>query len=227
MNAKKTAPAARRKKVFLVDDHPMLRSGLALIISQQKDLAVGGEAGNAAEALQGIAAAKPDLAVVDLSLEGKGGLELIKDLKALHPELPVIVLSMHDESLYAERALRAGARGYVMKKSGGEAVLHAIRQVLNGQVYVSQQMSSQILSAFAGGRPKREHSPIESLSDREFEVFELIGEGCTTKEIAGRLHISPKTVDVHRQNLKQKLKLPNTTSLVQHAVRWVETQNRA
>lgn len=227
MNAKKAAPAARKKKVFLVDDHPMLRSGLALIISQQKDLALGGEAGDAAEALQRIPATKPDLAVVDLSLEGKGGLELIKDLKALHPELPVIVLSMHDESLYAERVLRAGARGYVMKKSGGEAVLEAIRQVLNGQVYVSQQMSSQILSAFAGGRPKREHSPIESLSDREFEVFELIGEGCTTKEIAGRLHISPKTVDVHRQNLKQKLKLPNTTSLVQHAVRWVETQNRA
>jgi DNA-binding NarL/FixJ family response regulator len=163
---------------------------------------------------------------LDISLEGKSGLELLKDIQALHPEVPVLVMSMHHESLYAERVLRAGARGYVMKKAGGEAVLQAIRQVLNGKIYVSDKMSERILEVFSGVRSATSKSPIERLTDREFEVFKLIGEGCITHEIAKRLHISPKTVDVYRQNLKQKLKLPSATSLIQHAVRWVETQNR-
>jgi DNA-binding NarL/FixJ family response regulator len=177
--------------------------------------------------MQLIASSKPDLVVLDISLEGKSGLELIKDIQALHPEVPVLVMSMHDESLYAERVLRAGARGYVMKKAGGEAVLQAIRRVLSGKVYVSEKMSEKILEIFSGARLAKSKSPIEMLSDREFEVFKLIGEGCITREIAERLHISPKTVDVYRQNLKEKLKLPNATSLIQHAVRWVETQNRS
>jgi DNA-binding NarL/FixJ family response regulator len=228
MSAKKGSSRDRkaRRKVFLVDDHPMMRGGLAQVINQQKDLMVCGEAGNANEALQRIPSAKSDLVVVDISLEGKSGLELIKDLKALHSELPVLVMSMHDESLYAERAIRAGARGYVMKKQGGEAVLQAIRHVLDGKIYLSERMSAQVLDRFAGGHGGQCESPIGMLTDREFEVFKLIGEGCQTREIAERLHISPKTVDVHRQKLKVKLKLPNGTALIQHAVRWVETQSR-
>lgn len=228
MTTKKSSPAARnpKKRVLLVDDHPVMRQGLAQVINQQEDLRVCCEAADANQAMQRIAASKPELAVVDISLEGKSGLELIKDLQALHPEVPVLVMSMHDESLYAERALRAGARGYVMKKAGGEAVLQAIRQVLSGRIYVSEKMSERILEVFSGARSTKHQSPIEMLTDREFEVFKLIGEGCITREIARRLHISPKTVDVYRQNLKEKLNLPSATSLIQHAVRWVETQNR-
>jgi DNA-binding NarL/FixJ family response regulator len=227
MTAKKQSPAQNtKKKVLLVDDHPIMRQGLAQVINQQADLIICGEASDATEAMQRIASSKPDLAVLDISLEGKSGLELIKDVQALHPELAVLVMSMHDEALYAERALRAGARGYVMKKAGGEAVLQAIRQVLSGKVYVSEKMSAQILDRFSGARSVKGKAPIETLTDREFEVFELIGEGCITREIAERLHISPKTVDVYRQNLKEKLKLPSGTSLIQHAVRWVETQSR-
>ena len=212
--------------MFLVDDHPMMRGGLAQVVNQQKDLVVCGEASNASEAMQRISSAKCDLAVVDISLEGKSGLELIKDLQALHSSVPVLVMSMHDESLYAERALRAGARGYVMKKAGGEAVLQAIRQVLSGKIYLSEKMAAQVLDHFAGGSSGQRQSPVAMLTDREFEVFKLIGEGCLTREVAERLHISPKTVDVHRQKLKEKLKLPNGTALIQHAVRWVETQSR-
>lgn len=227
MATKKSSPApSAKKKVLIVDDHPMMRGGLAQVINNQTDLAVCGEAGDANEAMHLVESSKPDLAVVDISLEGKSGLELIKDLQALHPGLPILVMSMHDEALYAERVLRAGARGYVMKKAGGEAVLQAIRKVLTGQVHISERMSAQILDQFAGARPGKRQSPIENLTDREFEVFKLIGEGCTTREVAQRLHISAKTVDVYRQNLKDKLRLPSATSLIQHAVRWVETQNR-
>ena len=228
MTTKKLSPDRNpKKRVLLVDDHPMMRQGLAQVINQQKDLLVCCEAGDANQAVQRIALSKPDLAVVDISLQGKSGLELIKDLHALHPEVPVLVMSMHDELLYAERVLRAGARGYVMKKAGGEAVLQAIRQVLSGKIYVSEQMSERVLEVFSGARSARHQSPIEMLTDREFEVFKLIGEGCITREIARRLHISPKTVDVYRQNLKEKFKLPSATSLIQHAVRWVETQSRS
>ena len=224
---KKSSPIRNAKKrVLLVDDHPMMRQGLAQVINQQEDLTVCCEAGDAREAMQRVESGKPDLAVVDISLEGKNGLELIKDLQALHPEVPILVMSMHDESLFAERVLRAGARGYVMKKEGGEAVLKAIRQVLSGKIFVSEKMSMRILENFSGVHSAKSHSPIETLSDREFEVFELMGEGCITREIAKRLHISPKTVDVHRQHLKEKLNLPSATSLIQHAVRWVETQNQ-
>lgn len=219
-------PGIARRRILVVDDHPMLRQGLAGIINQQSDLVVCCEAGDADDALDRIAAARPDLALVDISMEGKSGLELIKDAHALYPEVPILVISMHDESLYAERVLRAGARGYVMKRAGGEVVLHAIREVLAGRIYVSERMSTQILNNFAGVRAARHTSPIEILTDREFEVFKLMGEGCTTREIAARLHLSTKTVDVYRQHLKEKLGLPNSTSMIQYAVRWVESQNR-
>jgi DNA-binding NarL/FixJ family response regulator len=222
--AKPSTALDPKKRVLLVDDHPMIRGGPAQVINNQDDLVICGEAGDALQAMQCIASSKPNLAVVDISLEGKSGLELIKDIQALHPEMPVLVMSMHDESLYAERVLRAGARGYVMKKAGGEAVLQAIRQVLSGKVYVSERMSAQILDGFSSVRSAKHQSPIEILTDREFEVFKLIGEGCVTREIAARLHISPKTVDVYRQHLKEKLHLPTSTSMIQHAVRWVETQ---
>jgi len=229
LTARKLLPGRnpKKRKVLLVDDHPMMRQGLAHVVNQQRDLMVCGEAGDADEAMQCIASSKPDLAVLDISLEGKSGLELMKDIQALHPEVPVLVMSMHDESLHAERALRAGARGYVMKKAGAEAVLQAIRQVLSGKVYVSEKMSSQILCSFASVRSGKQPSPIETLTDREFEVFQLMGEGCITREIAERLHISPKTVGAHRQHLKEKLKLPTFTSLIHHAVRWVETHNQS
>ena len=157
-------------------------------------------------------------------MPGRGGVEFIKDALAVHAELSFLVLSMHDELVYAERMLRAGARGYIMKEAGGEKLLTAIRQVLGGQVYVSERLSATMLDAMTGRRPRGSNSPVEKLSDREFEVFQLIGQGKSTREIAGQLHLSPKTVDVHRSHIKEKLELKDATSLVRHAVRWVETR---
>ncbi|MBI3418111.1 MAG: response regulator transcription factor [Verrucomicrobia bacterium] len=214
---------ARRKKLLLVDDHPMMRAGLAGLINSQADLEACCETGTVAEALAEIPKCSPDLVVTDLTLPGRGGLELIKDVKALHPAVPVLVISMHDEMLHAERALRAGARGYLMKEAGAEKMLEAIRRVLSGQVYVSERMSAKIFDIFSGRRSH--NSPIEKLTDREFEVFQLIGQGKTTRSIAQQLNLSSKTVDVHRGHIKEKLELPDVTSLVRHAVRWVETQN--
>jgi DNA-binding NarL/FixJ family response regulator len=213
-----------RRRVLLVDDHPMMRAGLAHLIERQPDLMVCGEASNPAEAIKGLPATKPEVILADLTMPGRSGLEFIKDLLALNPTQPILVVSMHDESVYAERALRAGARGYIMKEAGGEAVVAAIRQILRGEVYVSPAMSARILEGFSGKRPRGSASPIEKLSDREFEVFQLIGQGKSTRDIAEQLHLSPKTVDVHRSNIKEKLDLRDATSLIRHAVRWVETQ---
>jgi DNA-binding NarL/FixJ family response regulator len=220
---KKAAPSARRR-ILLVDDHPFMRAGLGQLIDCQPDLVVGGEAGNPAEALQALARQRPDLILTDLTMPGRSGLEFIKDLRAAHPEVPILVVSMHDEAVYAERALRAGARGYIMKEAGGENLLGAIRQVLRGEVYVSHKMSARILEAVSSRRPRGSSSPIEQLTDREFEVFQLIGQGKGTREIAAELHLSPKTVDVHRSHLKEKLGLADSTALIRHAVRWVETR---
>jgi DNA-binding NarL/FixJ family response regulator len=220
---KKADPSARRR-VLLVDDHPFMRAGLGQLIDCQPDLLVGGEAGNPAEALQALARQQPDLILTDLTMPGRSGLEFIKDLRAAHPAVPILVVSMHDEAVYAERALRAGARGYIMKEAGGENLLGAIRQVLRGEVYVSHKMSARILEAMSSRRPRGSSSPIEQLTDREFEVFQLIGQGKGTREIAAELHLSPKTVDVHRSHLKEKLGLRDATALIRHAVRWVETR---
>lgn len=220
---KKAAPSARRR-ILLVDDHPFMRAGLGQLIDCQPDLVVGGEAGNPAEALQALARQRPDLILTDLTMPGRSGLEFIKDLRAAHPEVPILVVSMHDEAVYAERALRAGARGYIMKEAGGENLLGAIRQVLRGEIYVSHKMSARILEAVSSRRPRGSSSPIEQLTDREFEVFQLIGQGKSTREIAAELHLSPKTVDVHRGHIKEKLGLRDVTALIRHAVRWVETR---
>lgn len=217
-----TTPARRR--VLLVDDHPFMRAGLGQLIDRQADLMVCGEASNPAEAVTVMARTRPDLILTDLTMPGRSGLEFIKDLLATSPSLAVLVVSMHDEAVYAERALRAGARGYIMKEAGGEALLAAIRQVLGGAVYVSSAMSARILEGLSTRRPRGSASPIEKLTDREFEVFQLIGQGKSTRDIAEQLHLSPKTVDVHRSHIREKLELKDTTALIRHAVRWVETQ---
>ena len=214
-----------KRRLLLVDDHPMTREGLAAIINRQPDLEVCAEAGSPAEAMSLLPRLKPDLMVTDMTMPGRSGIEFIKDVHAMLPELLILVLSMHDEMLYAERALRGGARGYLMKDAGSAKVLEVIRVLLSGQSYVSPNMSARILDVVTGRRPRGSASPIERLSDREFEVFRLLGTGKSTKEIAATLHLSPKTVDVHRGRIKEKLNIGDATSLLHHAVRWVETQD--
>lgn len=202
----------------------MMREGLAQLIDHEPDLCVCGQADRASQALDAIAADVPDLVLVDISLPDRSGLELIKDLHTLHPELPLLVVSMHDESLYAERVLRAGGRGYLMKQEGGQKLMQAIRQVLSGQIYVSDKMSAKILEIFSGRRGGTLHSPVERLSDREFEVFQLVGQGQGTRQIAQLLHLSVKTVEVHRANIKKKLELKSGADLVRYSIRWTEAQ---
>lgn len=224
--AKAPAPAApaepARRKVLLVDDHPMMRAGLAHLINRQPDLTVAGEAGNPVEAFTLLGKSKVDVLLTDMTMPGRSGLEFIKDVLALHPELPILVVSMHDEMVYAERVLRAGARGYIMKEAGGEKFIAAIRHVLTGQVYASERLALRILGNLSGHRARGEQAPIAQLSDREFEVFQLIGQGRNAREIAGQLHLSTKTVDVHRANIRSKLGLKESSALVPFAVRWME-----
>ena len=220
---KRSGPTQLRKKIFLVDDHPMMREGLAQLIAHEADLVVCGEASDVTEALDQIEKLKPDLALVDITLRSSNGLELIKDLRIRAPATAVLVISMHDESLYAERVLRAGGRGYIMKQEGGKKLMEAVRQVLSGKTYVSEKIAARIFDAFSG-RPSEGSSPVEQLTDREFEVFQLIGGGLSTKEIANKLHVSAKTVEVHRVNIKQKLNVGTAPELIRFAVRWMETQ---
>ncbi len=212
-----------KKRIVIVDDHPMMREGLAQLIEHEPDLAVDAQADSAGEALRFIEKAAPDLLVVDISLPDKSGLELIKDILVLHPRLPILVISMHDESLYAERVLRAGGRGYIMKQEGGKRLMQAIRQVLDGRIYVSEKVSSRILENVSGHRSGSQ-SPVERLSDREFEVFQMLGQGQTTRDIAQHLHLSIKTVEVHRANIRRKLELASGSELVRYAIRWNEAQ---
>jgi DNA-binding NarL/FixJ family response regulator len=221
MPAKNKPPAQR---LLIVDDHPMMRTGLAQLIDNEVDLKVFAEAENAGQALDIAVRQALDLILLDISLPDKNGLELIKDIQALKPALPILVVSMHDESLYAERVLRAGGRGYIMKQEGGKKLLQAVRHVLSGQIYVSEKMAAGILETFSGRHTEVAASPVQQLSDREFEVFQLIGQGKSTREIAVHLHLSAKTVEVHRLNIKKKLKLKTSTDLVRHAVRWLETE---
>ncbi len=225
MTAKKRPAPATAKRILIVDDHPMMRQGLAQLIGNEPDLIVCCEAENAHQALDAIQNQAPDLVLADITLPDKSGLELIKDIQAMHPGLAVLVISMHDESLYAERVLRAGGRGYIMKQEGGRKLLEAIRHVLTGQIYVSEKMSAKILEIFSGRRLEASKSPVENLTDREFEVFQLIGQGKGTRQIAEKLHLSVKTVEVHRVNVKAKLKLESSSELIRFAVRWVEMQN--
>jgi len=207
-----------KRKVFLVDDHPLVREWLATLINRQADLAVCGEAESAPEARQKIGAAEPDVAVVDITLDKGSGLDLIKDLRVLCPEMAIIVLSMHDESLYAERAMRAGARGYVVKKETTKKILLAIRQVLEGNLYISSQFAEGSAAGLLEGKKPRS-SPVEDLSDRELEVFHMIGRGMKTRAIAESLHISMKTVQVYCARIKEKLNLADATQLLREAMR--------
>jgi DNA-binding NarL/FixJ family response regulator len=226
MSVKRHSKGSVRKKIFIVDDHPMMRDGLAQMIGNEADMSVCGEAEDASEALAQIEKLKPDLAIVDITLRSSSGLELIKDLQIRLPNVAVLVISMHDESLYAERVLRAGGRGYIMKQEGGKKLMEAIRQVLSGQTYISPKISAKIVDAFSGRRSGN-LSPVETLTDREFEVFRLIGAGLSTKEIGAKLHVSAKTVEVHRVNIKQKLNIGTAPELIRFAVRWVESQKSA
>jgi DNA-binding NarL/FixJ family response regulator len=216
-------PSPCCNRILIVDDHPMMREGLRTLISRERDLAVCGEAETAGQALDAVANLKPDLVLADISLPGRNGVELIKEIRALQPVVLILVISMHDESLYAERILRAGARGYIMKQESGPTMIQAIRQVLAGRIYLSGKMSARILENVTGKRAKA--SSIERLSDREFEVFQLIGRGKSTVQIAEELHLSTKTVEAHRARVKEKLDLQTMTELISFASRWVETQD--
>jgi DNA-binding NarL/FixJ family response regulator len=217
-------PPARseRKRVFLVDDHPMVREQLAHLIDQQPDLQVCGEAGDVAEAIEGIERLRPDIAIVDLSLKNSSGLDLIKDLKARESVVPVLVLSMHDESLYAERVLRAGAMGYVSKQENTRNILSAIRRVLDGAIHVSADLAGVLVKRMVGGLHHPDASPVARLADRELEVFQLIGRGQGTRKIAESLNLSVKTVESYRARIKEKLQLDDGIQLLQRAVQWVE-----
>ena len=209
--------AAMRRRILIVDDHPMMREGLRSMINRQPDMRVCGEAENAAQAMSAVPQLAPDLALVDITLPGKSGLELVKDLKVMHPQLVILAISMHDESLYAERMLRAGASGYITKQQPPDEMVKAIRQVLDNRVYVSRELSENLLRRFSA-KPQANQSPMEVLTDREFEVFQLLGEGKSPKEIAGQLHITVKTVAVHGANIRQKLHLKSTAHLIRFAV---------
>ena len=208
-------------RLLLVDDHPLLRKGLALTLDAEPDFEVVGQAADAEEALDAAPRLKPDVVLVDLSLPGMGGLELIKHLAAVLPEAKTLVVSRHDESLYADRAIRAGARGYVSKLQAGEKIVEAVRAVLRGGLYLSDEVKDRMLLGAAAGRDPMA-SPLDQLSDRELEVFEMTGKGVETRDIAERLHLSVKTVESYRARIKAKLGLSSATELLQHAVRWVE-----
>jgi DNA-binding NarL/FixJ family response regulator len=216
-------PTPRKAKILLVDDHPLMRRGLAAMIDSEPDLVVSAEAGNRRAALDAIARWPAALAIVDLSLEGgEDGLDLVKALKICEPAVPALVLSMHPEAHYGERALRAGARGYLSKHQLGEDVLTAIRRVLAGRIYLSEALGIDLASRFVGS-DANPRSPLATLSDRELQVFRLIGQGRRTREIAPILHLSPKTVESYREHLKQKLDIDGAPELVRRAVRFVET----
>lgn len=211
------------KRVILVDDHPIMRHGLAQLIRMESGLDVCGEAGSAREGLELVDNLKPDMAVIDLTLPDKNGLELVKDIRAMHPATLCLVLSMHDEALYGERSLRAGARGYVMKEEAADHLITAIHKVLSGGLYVSETLNARMLEQMTA--PTRSKAAgIESLTDRELEILELIGKGVATKNIAAQLGISARTVEAHRAHVKEKLGITDGAALVRYAVQWVETR---
>lgn len=215
----------KKKQVYLVDDHPIVRQGLIKLIDHEDGLEVCGEAGSVSEALKGLAIVNPDVILVDISLEGSNGLELIKTIADMGLKIPTLVLSMHDESLYAEHALKAGASGYVMKQAASNTLINAIEKVLEGEIYVSKTMSSQMLKmAFQSGKEKTRRGT-DSLSLRELEVFELIGRGNSTREIAEQLNLSVKTIETYRAHIKDKLQLRSGTELMQRAIHWVENES--
>jgi DNA-binding NarL/FixJ family response regulator len=225
MNSNPTVAAARKRRIFLVDDHPLVREGLANLINGQNDLVVCGEAEDSAGAMTGIAKTRPDIALVDISLKNESGLELVKNLESQFPLVALIVLSMHDEALYAERALRAGARGYVMKRESTKSVLSSIHRVLEGGVYVSERVVNSMARRFSSSSKGAESSPVERLSDRELEIFRLLGQGRTTAQIAEDLHLSLKTVQAYCARAKEKFGVSSLGELLRAAIRWEDATN--
>ncbi|MDX2185860.1 MAG: response regulator transcription factor [Opitutaceae bacterium] len=222
-----TAPAstaAKRHRIVLVDDHPVTREGVRVLIDQEPDLIVCGQADSGPVAFQLIQKLKPDLAVVDITLKSTSGIELMKNLKTVLPELPVLIMSMHDEGLYAERALRAGAKGYIMKHEASDRILTAIRRVLSGELYLSDKMKEKMLHSLVRSKKDEVVFTIDTLSDREMEVFQLIGNGFGTRQIADKLNLSVKTIDSYREHLKLKLRLEKGSDLVRHAIQWVRSE---
>jgi DNA-binding NarL/FixJ family response regulator len=219
------AGLAKQCRVLLVDDHPIVRQGLALLIEREPDLLVCGEADGAHSAFQAIATLQPDIVILDISLAGPDGLDVLKEIRCKSGTLPVLILSMHDETIYAERAMRAGANGYIMKQEATEKVLVAIRRILHGDVYLSDRLTNTMLQQFMHGTPGAKGSPLVNLTDRELEVFRLIGEGHGTRQIADQLHLSVKTIESYQAHIKEKLALRNARELVQHAIEWTVNLN--
>ncbi len=219
MSAKKN-----QTRILLIDDHPLLRTGIGQLISQQKDMAICGEVDDSLKALDAIQDKNPDIVILDITLKKMSGIEVLKHIKVRFPKVKVLILSMHDETLYAPRALRAGASGYIMKQEAAENVIAALRKINSGEVYISERMATQMLSRMVGGRATPISSPVDLLSDRELEVFTLLGRGDGTRDIAEKLNLSVKTIESHRAHIKEKLNLKNATELVRHAVQWVASE---
>ena len=226
LKKKKDKTIEKKTQVLIVDDHPVVRDGLITIINHERDMNVCGEAEDAHQALKAVAELKPDVVVVDISLKNSDGIELTKSIKAEHPKLSVIVLSVHDESVYAERALLAGAKAYLMKDAVSENIVRAIRTVLGGEIYVSSTISKMFLHRIAGDRTGTTKTPIENLSDREFEIFRLIGDGLKASQIAKKLHLSVKTIETYRGRLKEKLNLDCASELLQYAIKWAKSMDQ-
>jgi DNA-binding NarL/FixJ family response regulator len=226
MNAKAQLDVqAKKYRVLLVDDHPIVRQGLGLLIDREGDLSVCGEADGAHSAFHAIETLRPDIVLLDISLNGPDGLEVLKEIRVKTGSLPVLILSMHDESIYAERAMRAGANGYIMKQEATEKVLIAIRRILQGDVYLSDRLTTTMLQQYVRGGAHTKSSPLLNLTDRELEVFRLIGEGHGTRQIADELHLSVKTIESYQAHIKEKLALRNARELVQHAIEWTVNLN--
>jgi DNA-binding NarL/FixJ family response regulator len=215
-----------KTRVYVTDDHALVRRGLASLIAAESDMELCGEAADCATATSEVAKLRPDVVIVDISLRGNSGLELIKNIKAFDPKINIVVLSVHDESVYALRVLKAGAKAYVMKQDLASKVIDAIRKVSKGQMYVSERVASQMLNRMVKGQDEEGDSPVAGLSDRELEVVTLIGSGLATREIAARLHVSVKTIETHRAHIKTKVNLSTATQLAQFCIRWVEDSKR-
>ncbi len=223
---KQTKTANVKTQIVVVDDHPIVRQGLTELLNREDDLIVCGQAEDAHQAMQAIKKLKPDIAIVDISLKETSGMELIKDIKAQYPNLSVLALSMHDEAVYAERVLRAGADGYIMKAEATENIITAIRKVLSGQIYLSDRMAPKMVRKLVGVAPNVGASPIDCLSNRELEVFGLIGRGYATRQIAEKLYLSIKTIETYRAHIKEKLNLADAAELLQYAIQWVKSQDK-
>jgi DNA-binding NarL/FixJ family response regulator len=215
-----------KKKIFIVDDHPVVRDGLVKLIEQEHDLKVCGDSDEAAEALRSISELKPDVAIVDIGLKHSDGIDLTRNIKARHPKIPVVVLSIHDESVYAERALRAGASGYLMKEAASNDIITAVRTVLSGEVYVSDRMTKKFLGNAFQGSSDIAGDQVDKLSEREFEIFRLIGKGYKVSQIADRMHLSVKTIETYRTRIKEKLNITDASTLLQYAIKWVSSDDK-